>query len=225
MIPDAWRCDPDYYAFLDGCDCQCGAYDPDCDIADSIVFNCNKGYDPVCTADSVCTYLTPIPEGWTCPFFYYEDGECDCNCGAQDSDCDVAHEIVLGCGQCTDPETMSCEEGYCVGECNGVFLSFEKLAYWNPLLQAGAPDVELIEDFDYSALYSVASPGQTNSQDDFFVSSDDSSYESPQSPETDSSSDSTFEGGRVSARESSKSSSVLLTASVGLLAVAAIAAL
>jgi hypothetical protein len=28
--PDAWNCDPSYYAAADGCDCGCGIFDPDC---------------------------------------------------------------------------------------------------------------------------------------------------------------------------------------------------
>ncbi len=28
--PAEWTCDLSYYATLDGCDCECGAYDPDC---------------------------------------------------------------------------------------------------------------------------------------------------------------------------------------------------
>ena len=31
-IPSEWTCDPNYYNARDGCDCNCGAWDPDCDI-------------------------------------------------------------------------------------------------------------------------------------------------------------------------------------------------
>ncbi len=30
MVPDEWGCDPSYYDTDDGCDCGCGALDPDC---------------------------------------------------------------------------------------------------------------------------------------------------------------------------------------------------
>lgn len=216
-IPEDWRCDPDYYAYLDGCDCQCGAYDPDCDLSGSIVFNCNQGYDPVCTAESECTYLTPIPEDWFCPFFYYEDGHCDCNCGAPDSDCDAAHDEVFGCGRCGDPATMACDTGLCVGECEGVFLSFEKLDYWDPLLQAGAPD---IEDFyvPYTSLVNY-SPWSFSRQSPLSPLPDDDDSSVAQSPEDESIS---FNGG---GNKSSKSTASTVTASVALLLVAGLAAL
>ncbi|RYF10783.1 MAG: hypothetical protein EOO40_04535, partial [Deltaproteobacteria bacterium] len=32
-VPDGWYCGPMYYAAADGCDCDCGAVDPDCGSA------------------------------------------------------------------------------------------------------------------------------------------------------------------------------------------------
>jgi hypothetical protein len=29
-VPDEWTCDPNWYGIDDGCDCGCGALDPDC---------------------------------------------------------------------------------------------------------------------------------------------------------------------------------------------------
>jgi hypothetical protein len=29
-VPPGWTCDPGYYGTTDGCDCGCGALDPDC---------------------------------------------------------------------------------------------------------------------------------------------------------------------------------------------------
>ncbi len=38
-VPPEWACDPSYYAAGDGCDCGCGASDPDC--ADQSVGSCD----------------------------------------------------------------------------------------------------------------------------------------------------------------------------------------
>ena len=43
-IPAAWTCNPLFYGSKDGCDCECGAWDPDCDAGaagDQRVFNCD----------------------------------------------------------------------------------------------------------------------------------------------------------------------------------------
>src|SRR5205809_6614203 len=32
-LPSTWTCPSGYYHTLDGCDCNCGAWDPDCDTA------------------------------------------------------------------------------------------------------------------------------------------------------------------------------------------------
>ena len=39
-VPLAWTCDPSYYNVSDGCDCACGAWDPDCADASLEVFGC-----------------------------------------------------------------------------------------------------------------------------------------------------------------------------------------
>lgn len=38
-VPPEWTCEPSYYGTDDGCDCGCGAFDPDC--PDSSVESCN----------------------------------------------------------------------------------------------------------------------------------------------------------------------------------------
>ncbi|MCP4501494.1 MAG: hypothetical protein GY822_16160, partial [Deltaproteobacteria bacterium] len=43
-VPAEWTCDETYYGAADGCDCNCGAYDPDCLNPDAIVYNnCENG--------------------------------------------------------------------------------------------------------------------------------------------------------------------------------------
>ena len=34
----AWNCNPDYYNVRDGCDCECGSWDPDCDLEESRLY-------------------------------------------------------------------------------------------------------------------------------------------------------------------------------------------
>jgi len=41
-IPKAWSCPRQYYASNDGCDCNCGAWDPDCKSGHQHVVNCPK---------------------------------------------------------------------------------------------------------------------------------------------------------------------------------------
>ncbi len=41
-VPAGWTCPPEYYAALDGCDCQCGVLDPDCDLGQQVL-NCDFG--------------------------------------------------------------------------------------------------------------------------------------------------------------------------------------
>lgn len=37
-VPPGWTCNPGYYDALDGCDCSCGAHDPDCDVAGQTLY-------------------------------------------------------------------------------------------------------------------------------------------------------------------------------------------
>ena len=40
--PADWLCDPSYYGTFDGCDCDCGLPDPDCDDPDQEVYGCDE---------------------------------------------------------------------------------------------------------------------------------------------------------------------------------------
>ena len=51
QAPAAWTCEPAYFGTLDGCDCECGAIDPDCTLGQSTV-NCGVGQS--CGDDGTC---------------------------------------------------------------------------------------------------------------------------------------------------------------------------
>lgn len=52
QIPADWTCDPTYYGTLDGCDCDCGTLDPDCEAGQEVL---NCGFGAVCNADGTCS--------------------------------------------------------------------------------------------------------------------------------------------------------------------------
>jgi hypothetical protein len=47
-----WFCPATYFGTGDGCDCECGDYDPDCDDPSQAVLNCPGGY--ACGAGGTC---------------------------------------------------------------------------------------------------------------------------------------------------------------------------
>jgi hypothetical protein len=53
----------------------------------------------------VDTGVGPVPAAWSCIYFTYGDGKCDCGCGAPDPDC-------------TEPDLAHCEVCNAVGGCN-----------------------------------------------------------------------------------------------------------
>jgi uncharacterized protein (TIGR03382 family) len=119
-VPEAWSCNPGFYGQGDGCDCDCGARDPDCDAANQEVYNCAPG--SACERDGSCA--VPIPAGWACDPSRFGDGQrCDCACGAPDPDCSNPRNQTSGCapggacqadGTCTIPipEGWSCRRRY-----------------------------------------------------------------------------------------------------------------
>jgi len=46
-IPSNWTCAPEQYGSGDGCQCSCGAFDPDCDDMSAVPTDC-PNYDDVC---------------------------------------------------------------------------------------------------------------------------------------------------------------------------------
>lgn len=47
-----WTCDPTFYAAKDGCDCECGCWDPDCNDASEFTFGCE--YPDTCATPGTC---------------------------------------------------------------------------------------------------------------------------------------------------------------------------
>jgi V8-like Glu-specific endopeptidase len=51
-VPEAWTCSQSKYDALDGCDCNCGAIDPDCSEPNQPVLGCSSG--SVCSPHGTC---------------------------------------------------------------------------------------------------------------------------------------------------------------------------
>jgi hypothetical protein len=100
--PDSYTCDEATFDALDGCDCGCGAIDPDC-IGDGCT-------EPGCKEDACARCRDDEGEALVCIFTCDEallgDGTCDCGCGAADPDCSD-----LGCPEPGCFEDM-CERCY-----------------------------------------------------------------------------------------------------------------
>eukprot|EP00727_Mastigamoeba_balamuthi_P013589 m51a1_g8853 putative serine-threonine protein (831) ;mRNA; r:493182-497099 len=96
------------------CDCKCqtpgGVADPDCQTGT------NPRSD--CGADScILGGCRKIPSGWNCPFTLYAQpsGECHCNCGAPDPDCEHQPSTATGCSYTAPSCNASgqCVAAYC----------------------------------------------------------------------------------------------------------------
>jgi cysteine-rich repeat protein len=48
-----WMCEPAYYDAADGCDCECGIPDPDCQLANQPLYGCPAAAEG-CTVDGYC---------------------------------------------------------------------------------------------------------------------------------------------------------------------------
>ncbi len=97
-VPEGWMCPAGHkYGGEDGCDCNCGAYDPDCDTLPQVVFGCDV--DEICSVDGICEIKPPPPGDWTCDAKNYQaDDGCDCECGVYDPDCDIpGQDRLFGC--------------------------------------------------------------------------------------------------------------------------------
>jgi hypothetical protein len=47
QVPSAWTCSPQQYDAGDGCHCNCGAFDPDCDSMAAVSLDC-PNQDDIC---------------------------------------------------------------------------------------------------------------------------------------------------------------------------------
>ncbi|NBO71209.1 hypothetical protein EBV26_12130 [bacterium] len=61
-IPATWTCNPLFYGSKDGCDCECGAWDPDCEVTkySQKVFNCDTTNNEVRCVMSRNTPSAPV---------------------------------------------------------------------------------------------------------------------------------------------------------------------
>jgi hypothetical protein len=62
VVPTTWTCNPLFYGSKDGCDCQCGAWDPDCETTQysQKVFNCDTNNNEVRCVMSKTIPSTPV---------------------------------------------------------------------------------------------------------------------------------------------------------------------
>jgi len=108
-VPYAWTCSPGYYNANDGCDCGCGALDPDC--ADASVASCDYCTDSGSCGAGICPGSIAAGDNSTCM---------DCSNGVIDpgEGCDDANLVSTdGCtGNCLalmiPPPEWSCRSSY-----------------------------------------------------------------------------------------------------------------
>eukprot|EP01105_Mastigella_eilhardi_P000035 TRINITY_DN1006_c0_g1_i2.p1 TRINITY_DN1006_c0_g1~~TRINITY_DN1006_c0_g1_i2.p1 ORF type:complete len:653 (-),score=78.34 TRINITY_DN1006_c0_g1_i2:705-2663(-) len=118
VVPFSWACDPRSYGGSDGCDCKCGAWDPDCDDCEQMTVE--KTHN--CAANSVCVWPGECVgiSAWTCERCYYASWDgCDCACGMWDPDCELQGDTPYNCysnqtcgydGSCIQvPDAWQCE--------------------------------------------------------------------------------------------------------------------
>jgi hypothetical protein len=53
--PPAWHCNAAYWDAADGCDCDCGALDPDCALPNQHLLGCQGLSSPTCDVHGLCT--------------------------------------------------------------------------------------------------------------------------------------------------------------------------
>ena len=111
-VPVGWACDPAYYGAQDGCDCACGAWDPDCNLAGQTLYGCNMG--DTCVQPGVCQAGGGT---WLCdPTWYGVADGCDCGCGIIDTDCSDGSLAACDYNDCSsgtpmDGQNWLCEAG------------------------------------------------------------------------------------------------------------------
>jgi hypothetical protein len=115
--PSDWICSAE--AFRDEvCDCGCGIPDVYCQGIE-LLYVCGNYPVEGCSAGNF-THIDPnhnalcsinVPSEWTCDRSFYDDGLCDCGCGAFDLDCPSSD--VSDCETCD--EDGSCSESACPG--------------------------------------------------------------------------------------------------------------
>jgi hypothetical protein len=144
-VPTGWTCD--FLEYADAiCNCGCGVSDQsDCNGTSSGA--CDQWNSPgACSSNSGSDVLSPndnavcnadVPARWTCDRALYQDGTCDCGCGARDADCSAADATVCarcdGKGSCAEPNGLDCSV---ISNDNNAFCSN---GTWTCYLGMGAP--------------------------------------------------------------------------------------
>ncbi|MET0387324.1 MAG: hypothetical protein ABW321_15255 [Polyangiales bacterium] len=111
VLRNDWKCDARHYGSGDGCDCGCGADDPDCPGGKGCTtWGCR---DTTCVRCTDTNYADGMSVGcaesdtWTCHLGHYGTGDgCDCGCGVKDPDC------ARNAG-CTEPGCQQDACAYC----------------------------------------------------------------------------------------------------------------
>ncbi|HTQ05676.1 MAG TPA: hypothetical protein VMI54_17560 [Polyangiaceae bacterium] len=115
--PAGWICSADEWRDA-VCDCGCGIPDVYCQSIE-LAYVCGNYPVDGCTAGNK-THIDPdhnercivnVPSAWTCDPAFYDDGFCDCGCGALDLDCPA--DDATDCEQCSDDG--SCSTTACPG--------------------------------------------------------------------------------------------------------------
>ncbi len=114
-VPSSWTCDAAYYNAFDGCDCGCGAVDPDC--ADATVGSCEFCTDTGACSGS-CADIDPVDNsicitaGVNCGNDVIDAGEVCDGTDLGGNDCTTVGTFiggVLGCNStCSAFQTSSC---------------------------------------------------------------------------------------------------------------------
>ena len=92
-VPDSWTCSSDKYADSNSCDCNCGAWDPDCGSPTATLAGCAANQQ--CSTMGTCF---SVPAAWSCAAENFASGgPCDCECGAYDPDCENHAAVIIGC--------------------------------------------------------------------------------------------------------------------------------
>jgi hypothetical protein len=109
--PTGWTCAEDQFngGAGNGCDCNCGVFDPDCALDPAEPVDGCMANEQCGGADGIC-----VPAAWTCDPLYFSDMTCDCGCGVADPDCTDA--TVGVCEYCNN--VGSCSSTECPGTIN-----------------------------------------------------------------------------------------------------------